>query len=262
MKPSHIIPHVVAGIILIGGLCVLFSGLSLPVYTDPDAPAELSRSLENLPRDERFDQWYQKLPEHETAYKQLTDLGRGLIALALGISSATLFLRLVGKVSGKRAGWIIRTYWSLLWAIKIPLTVWYYGVRQVRFDYPVWGDSTAIGVFQDSIAWIVGFVVFSLALRILMTGYGFPKAILLSPPRGAWGWSRSIVLWLWLAVLILCVVPAIGDGDEGMVVSCTGAIPVILLALSGIAGKVEEKPAVPASEVHSALPFPPCDPQP
>lgn len=232
MKPLHTVLQVVAAVILLGGIAVFLSGNSLPVYIDPKAPEELSQKLENLPRDERFAQWYQQLAEVETSHKRETDLGRGLVALGLGISIGVIFLHCLSKAHRNRVGMWIGLFWTMLWGIKLPLSTWYYSVRQSRFDYPVWGDSVAIGVFQDCIAWVVGFIVFSVLLAVLMRGYRYPASIALKSPTGGWGWFRTIGLWLWMALLVGCILPAVGDGDEGMVLSCTAAIPVILLALS------------------------------
>jgi hypothetical protein len=232
MKTPLVVLQVVAAVILLSGLAVFFSGNSLPVYTDPKAPEELSHKLEDLQRDERFAQWYQQLAQVETSHKRQTDLGRGMLALGLGISIGALFLHWLPKTNGQRVGIWIAVFWTMLWGIKFPLTMWYYSVRQSRFDYPVWGDSIAIGVFQDCSAWMVGFIAFSILLAVLMMRHRFPVIIALRSPSGGWGWLRTIGLWLWMALLAACILPAIGDGDEGMALSCTAAIPVILLALS------------------------------
>jgi len=232
MKTSLVVLQVLAVVILVSGLAVFFSGNSLPVYTDPKAPEELSHKLEDLPRDERFFQWYQQLEQHETSHKQLTDLGRGLIALGLGISIVAFFLHWLPKTNGKRVAVWIAALWTMLWAVKFPLTMWYYSVRQSRFDYPIWGDSIAIGVFQDFIEWVIGFIALSIFLAVLMIRHRFPVSVALRSPDSAWGWSRTIALWLWMFLLAACILPGVGDGDEGMVLSCTAAIPVILLALS------------------------------
>ncbi len=73
MKPPLVVLQVLAAVTLLSGVAVFFSGHSLPVYTDPGAPEELSRKLENLPREERFHQWYQQLEQYETSHKLLRD---------------------------------------------------------------------------------------------------------------------------------------------------------------------------------------------
>ena len=260
MKTPFVVLHVLAAVILLSGLAVFLSGHSLPVYTDPKAPEELSHKLQDLPREERFSQWYQQLAQHETSHKRLTDLGRGLIALGLGISIGALFLHWLPKTNGNRVGLWIAVFWTILWGIKFPLTMWYYSVRQSRFDYPVWGDSIAIGVFQDCLAWVFGFIAFSILLSVLMMRHQFPVSVVLRSPTGGWGWIRTSGLWLWMTLLAACILPAIGDGDEGMVLSCTAAIPVILIALSAPEKKhnktsllTPDPPRVPADSADSTL---------
>ena len=232
MKPVFIVLQVIAGIIFLCGSGILMSGSSLPVYTDPRAPEELSNKLQDLPSDQRFSQWYEDLAKFETRHKSLTDLGRGLMAFGIGISIATLFIHGLSKARPNRVRLWIRLYWTLLWGIKFPLTMWYYTVRQLRFEYPVWGDSIAIGIFQSWFLWVVGLIVTSVLLAILMIRYQYATCIALYRPHGIWGWFRAIALSLWLLLLAACIYPAIPGGDEGMVISCTAAITVILLALS------------------------------
>ena len=243
MKTPLVVLQVLSAVILLSGLAVFFSGNLLPVYTDPKAPEELSHKLQDLPREERFFQWYQQLEQYETSHKRLTDLGRGLISLGLGASIGALFLHWLPKTNGKQVGVWVAAFWTILWAIKFPLTMWYYSVRQSRFDYPVWGDSIAIGVFQEFIVWVIGFIALSILLAVLMIRHRFPVSVALRSPDSGWGWSRTIGLWLWMFLLVACILPAVGDGDEGMVLSCTAAIPVILLALSATEQKKHNKAA-------------------
>jgi hypothetical protein len=259
MKTPFVVLQVLAAVILLGGFAVFFSAQSLPVYTDPKAPEELSHKLQDLPREERFSQWYQQLAQFETPHKRQTDLGRGLVALGLGIFIGTLFLHWLPKTNGKRVGGWIAVYWIILWGIKFPLTVWYYSVRQARFDYPIWGDSIAIGIFQDCIAWVFGCIAFSAFLAALMIRHRFPASVSLRSPAGGWGWLRTIGLWLWMVLLGACILPAIGDGDEGMVLSCTAAIPVILLALSA-PEQMDDDWSLPADP--PGVPLDPGDPTP
>lgn len=250
MKRVFVVLLVVACVIALEGLRKLKLGSDLPVYTNPAALEELSDKLENLPGAQRSERWYRELPRYETAHKSLTDTGRGLISLAVAILLGVLFLYLSGRTGGRQRGLLVWVYWTFLWGIKVPLSMWYYVLRYQRRDYPVWGDSFVIGVTQEWIAWGVGFAVFTILLCILMIRYQFPCSILISRPQGRRGWTRAIILWLWIALLLLCGLPAIGDGDEGGVISCIGALPVILLALAGIRRSSGEivlpAPALPA----------------
>ena len=232
MKLSVKLFQIVSAILILSGAVVFLSGYSLPVYTNPDAPAKLSLELQDLPRNERFAQWYKQLPAHETSHKRLTDLGRCLAGLGLGLFSGALLLQKLPEVKPNRVGIWIGVYWTVLWIIKFPLSIWYYSIRQSRFDYPTWGDSIGIGLFQDFAAWVIGYIVSSSALAILMMRHRFPARVALIWPVGGWERGRAVALWLWMLLLLACILPAMIDGDEGMVIPCTAAIPVILLALS------------------------------
>jgi hypothetical protein len=232
MKNPLMVLQVLAAFFVLSGIGVFLSGHSLAVYTDPKAPETLSNALQDLPRDERFTQWYKQLPEHETSHKRLSDIGRGLVALGLGVFIGASFLHWLPKTNGKLTAVWIGALWTILWAIKFPLSMWYYSVRQSRFDYPIWGDSTAIGMFQDFFAWVLGFFASSIVLAVFMIRHQFPVRVELRRPTSGWGWFRTIGLWFWMLLLAACILPAIGDGDEGMVLPCTAALTVILLALS------------------------------
>lgn len=250
MKSPFAILQTAACIIFLGGFITLLSGLSLPVYTSPNAPEKLSEALSNLPVEQQYKKWHTELPKIETAHKRLTDIGRGVIALALGISVAAFFLRRLRKINERKIKWFVAGFWTLLWAVKIPLTIWYYWLRQERFDYPVNGDAIAIPIVQDWVISTLGFIVFSILLWVLLIRRNLPQQIGLRIPRKPWEWIRSIILWLWIALLLVCIFPEVIDGDEGMVLSCTGAIPVILLALSTIP-KPQKKEPDAAVEIQS-----------
>jgi len=156
MNAGNVAGAVMAGLILIVGCAFYFTGSAQPVYTDVDAPARLSQELQDLPRDERFKAWYEQLPAYETTHKQYTDIGRGLISLALGILAGMVFLKIISRLTNGKRLLVIIAFWLGLWGIKFPLSAWYYSLRQGRFEYPVWGDSIAIGLFQDYAAWVIG----------------------------------------------------------------------------------------------------------
>ena len=42
-----------------------------------------------------------------------------------------------------------------------------------------------------------------------------PAAIAIQRADGAWSWVRVCVLWTWIVLLVVCIVPAIGDGVKG-----------------------------------------------
>ena len=217
---------------LILGVVLWCIGASMPIYTDPQAPERLSLELKDHPREVRFGEWYSGLKRVETQHKQLTDVGRGLMAFALGMVLCVGIASFYQHYSGASQITFVVISWLAVWALKIPFSGWYYGLRQKRFDFPVWGDSIAIPVMSETFTWIVGAVVSGLALLSLMYRHRFSASLRPSMPIGVWAWTRCLALGVWLLLILFCVVSGIWDGDEGMVISCLGAIPLILAVLS------------------------------
>lgn len=222
----------IAAVLILAGAALIVSAVRLPVYTDANAPERLSRELETRPRETRFKEWYSRLPAYETAHKKLSDCGRGLVAAGAGLLLAVGIWTLYHRFSWMRTGWAVFIVWILLWVARIPFTAWYYGLRQQRFDYPVWGDSIAIPVVSESITWIAGAVISSLVLAALLYRHPLPRAIRIARPHSVLGWIRAVVIGCWIAILGLCVATGIPDGDEGIVLTATAASVILLAFLS------------------------------
>ncbi len=224
---------ITAAILLIvaGAACVLYSQ-SIPVYSDADAPSRISSELASLPRETRFKEWYSRLLAFETPHKRFSDVGRGLCAAGVALLASLGLWRLYHRSARARTVAAVLTIWSALWLGRIPFTMWYYIVRQQRFDYPAWGDSIAIALFSESIAWFVGAVLSSLILRLLLIRHPLPAAIRLVRPSSAYGWVRAVFIGCWLAALALCVFEGVSDGDEGVVLASTIASVILLAFLS------------------------------
>lgn len=222
-------------LLLLTGLALLAYAETFPIYWDASAPEKLSDQLEKSlsPQSHsRFDQWYARLPLYESPHKKLSDWGRGLIAAGLGMTGACGILWLHHRLRGHGGTIAILALWIALWLIRIPFSIWYYGVRQERFDYPIWGDSIGIPIYEESSAWILGAIISSIILGLLLLRHPLPPQIQFSKPGTPLAWIRSVFLILWLVVLGLAVITGIPDGDEGMVISCTGAFAIILIFLS------------------------------
>ena len=230
----------VSGAILLIGLCALFYALSLPVYSDDDAPSRLSLTLQDLPRDQRFKAWYSELSSFETHHKVISDTARGLIALGLTLALATGSLRLYAQKPQIRQIWLLFLFWLGLWAIKVPFTFWFYSFRAQRFDYPSWGDSIAIPIFSSVTTWVVGCALTTVILLLLLYGRRLPSSLEWSRPRSLWSWIRTLGVGCWILILFLLVVTSIPDGDEGMIISCGLAIPVLWLTLLAEKKMVEQ----------------------
>ncbi len=207
-------------------------GQSFPVYTDMNGPNELARVLDDAPGESRTQKWYEELAKIETPHKRCTDLGRGLMALAAGLGLAW---RLTWKYERKRQDekWVyLQRAWFGLWLLRVPLIVTYYVLRQGRHDYPWWADTIVIGIFSDWSSMAVGWAMSWVLLCGLLAGYSLPEKIRWRRPVGLWGHGRYALVALWLVVLLGLVFWGVMDGDEGLVIACTGAVPVLLAFLA------------------------------
>jgi len=155
-------------VLILAGASLVIYATTLPVYTDAAAPERLSNELEAKPRETRFKEWYSRLRTYETPHKKLSDFGRGLCAAGAGLLLASGVWVLYHRSPRMRTTWAVLILWLALWAMRIPFSMWYHGVRQQRFDYPVWGDSIAIPVFSESLTWIVGALISSFVLALLL----------------------------------------------------------------------------------------------
>lgn len=243
--------------LIMAGVGFLIYSAKWPVYTDGDAPEHLSDQLSPSgdmkpgEMDARFKEWFSHLRTYETPHKRLSDLGRGLCAAGFGMLLASGIWALYHRRAWMRTARAVFFVWFTLWAARIPLSVWYYGLRQQRFDYPSWGDSIAIGIFNDWLTWIIGAVISSLVLVALLKGYKFSAEIRLLRPESIYGWVRATLFALWMVFLAMCVIYGIPGGDEGAVLSSIGASVVLLFFLSAdevrSSGKLRETPMAPAT---------------
>lgn len=219
-------------VLILAGVGLVIYATSLPVYTDAAAPERLSSELEAQPRETRFKEWYSRLRTYETPHKKLSDFGRGLCAAGVGLLLASGVWILYHRFPRMRTTWAVFLLWLALWATRIPFSMWYHGVRQRRFDYPVWGDSIAIPVFSESLTWIAGALISSLVLAVLLIRHPLPTRIRVFRPSSAYSWTRAAFLACWIAILGLCVASGIPDGDEGMVLTAVIASVILLAFLS------------------------------
>ena len=206
-------------------------GESLPVYTDPGTPGRLSLELQEKTRDVRFREWYDQLKSFETPHKKLSDLGRGLVALGVGSLLALGLWRFYERMKPERRAIFFLITWCGIWAIRIPSSYWYYMLRQRRFDYPSWGDSVAIPIFSDIFAWMIDCVVLGVILILLMVRHRLPETIQWRKPKGWLAWVRYLFLTTWILFFLLALIEGVSDGDEGMVISNSTTLPLILVVL-------------------------------
>jgi hypothetical protein len=240
----------VAILVVLGltGVGLFVYSTTLPVYTDPNAPFRISEELSDKPREERFREWYARLSAYETGHKKFSDYGRGLLAAAIGLAATGGLVVLYQRNACMRRRRVIFGVWLGLWALRIPFSFWYYHVRQERFDYPTWGDSTAIPVAQESLVWMVCALLSSTLLWLSLGRRRLAERVHFILPRSASSWFRSALLSIWLLILAFCIVPGVADGDEGTVFSCLVASAIIVIVLSMPEAKPIGKEAATAPE--------------
>ena len=188
-----------------------------PTYTDPNAPSRLSLELESLPQDTAFAEWHRRLATYETPRKRLSDLGRGVAAAGAGLlPCAAALWAIYHRFSRSAHHRGMLAVWVGLWLMRLPLIVWYYGLRMHRFDFPTWGDAIIISIFEEWCYVIVSAVVrVGCARRAPVSGAGFPIRIRLAAPRSTVDWVRAVVVGVWLVALAELVRVGVPDGDEG-----------------------------------------------
>ena len=227
-------------VLILAGVSLIIYATTLPVYTDTAAPERLSRELASKPREIRSTEWYCRLRTYETPHKKLSDFGRGLSAAGVGLLLACGVWILYHRFPWMRTAWAVFLLWIALWAMRIPITIWYYWIREQRFDYPVWGDSIGIPVASESVVWIAGALISSLVLAVLLIRYPLPARIKFVRPRSAYGWCRAAFLAGWILMIGFCVAAGVQDGDEGMVLTPIIASVILLVFLSANQGTSKE----------------------
>jgi hypothetical protein len=131
---------------------------------------------------------------------------------------------------------VLLVIWFALWLIRIPFSYWYYGLRQERFDYPVWADSIAIPVGSETVIWLAGGAVSTLFLLLLLVRCSPQATLRPARPATPYAVMRAGLLGLWILLLAACVLEGVWDGDEGMVLSCTLGAAIIVIFLSASPG--------------------------
>ncbi len=221
----------ISAILTITGIFALWYAVSLPVYTDKNAPSRLADELQHLPYEEGTHEWFKRLPDYETPHKAISDAARSLISLGVTISLACGLIDLYIKRPFARTKWFIIVAWVLLWGLKYPFSLYFYFLRMVRYDYPPWADSIMIAIFSDWVTWTLGCILTTLIIFGLLYGRRLADSCLWVKPNTIMSSIRAVFILLWITLLGFLLLISINPGDEGMIISCGLAIPLLWFIL-------------------------------
>ncbi|MCL1910168.1 MAG: hypothetical protein FWG05_04450 [Kiritimatiellaeota bacterium] len=202
---------ILALLFALGITAALVGSLRYDWYTVPKEKLfNLSNRLHDFPREERFEQWYVERTKLETPRKFMVDCGTGFatlsVVLALLFATTRFPLR---KAGTPRRKWMFILIYIMSVVIQTPLSCFFHDTRLRRFEYPVWGDSILIPIFQtftlSVVLGIIGLLFFLFALAFAE----FPAPL--------WNWSskrkiRSLIVTLIFGAPVALFLVLLRDG--------------------------------------------------
>jgi hypothetical protein len=221
VRMSQIWPFFIALCFFIG-LGLWSSSFCYPWYNVPESEVhQLAYRLEELPRDTRWKLWNTELKKLETPRKSLRDIGIGVLTLSCALAALYAIFRFPlydAKTFKSRTSCLI--VYLLALAVQIPYETYFLWHRLRRGDYPVWGDSIGIGLYQNAHLCVVLAVIGTPLLALLLWKIRLPCRIFI--------WAHAhitlnlIVIGLLspfvlLSLFILCA--GVVDGHSGEVIS-------------------------------------------
>lgn len=213
-------------------------GLRYPWYSVPeDEVWSLSARLESKSRDQRFREWYKELNKLETPRKSLQDAGQGFICLSfvLGVLRLTSGFPLKDAKTPRWRWTFVAIYLATL-AAQVPASIFYYGQRQARHDYPTWGDSIVIGIAQTAMLAIVFAAIGCLILWPFLAKSKFPTD-LYAWPKNQTRFNLIVTIGFGLFTT-LCLYSLPHDVMDGGIGAIIMAVVLTYLFLSLRAGLV------------------------
>lgn len=217
-----------AALLALIGATLMGSALTLPIYTDPHAPARLSAELQPG----QLAEWYTQLATYETPRKSRFNWGLGVFSLGIALAASLGLMRLFLHHPKFRNIETFFIAWSVLWLLRFPATIFFYGLRQSWFEYPTWSDAIGIVILREFSAWIVGALVTSVFLIAFVLGRQLPEKLVWVRPTRFLEWIRFGVLELWILLLALIIAGSIPVGDIGAILSGVPAIALLLLLIA------------------------------
>ena len=170
----------------------------------------------------------------------MVDCGSGIVMLAVMLGALFATTRFPSSKAGTPRWrlFLVLFYLGAL-VVQAPLVMFVLGMRQRRFDYPVWGDSIGIGIFQTCTTTVV---LGGIGLVLLLVTLAFVKF-----PVTLWVWSSghkvfstliSVAYGILIAFVLLLLV---GDVPMGKLGSIVVDVVLIYTFLSLRAGIIEKK---------------------
>ncbi len=195
---------------------MLSASLRYPWHTVSEQEiGNLSVRLGDKPQDVRFREWYEERAKVDTPRKVLNDTGTGLLALAAILAVLRLLTGFPLQDSrSPKWRWLFIVAYLIALAVQVPSSFWYYGLRQSRFEYPTWGDSIIIGVFQTFMACAVFAVVGCLLWWPYLAKSRFPAALFAWPGnQNRFNVIVSLGFGAFTALCLIAVPSEVRDGN-------------------------------------------------
>ncbi len=206
----------------------------LPLYKDEEAVSKLSMevSREGGSRGQRMQRWMEGIKKLQTQHWPLSNLGRGLMALACGLVLAGgLWQWMQGLPVGRRPEFLAWA-WTGLWLLSFFGAVFHHQRLQAYLNFPGSSDSLTVPIVAEGIRLVIGYVGTGLLLKFLCQGWQLPARWQWSRPSTLGEWIRAVVLGLGMVYLIWRVWDGILYGRAGQVVACAGAVSLLVLVLA------------------------------
>ena len=237
--------------IALTGCGMLSASLRYPWHTVSEQEiGNLSARLRDKPRDVRFREWYEERAKLDIPRKVLNDSGTGLLALAATLAVLRLLtgFPLQDSRSPKWRWLFIASYLTAL-AVQVPSSFWYYGLRQSRFEYPTWGDSIIIGVFQTFMACAVFAVIGCLLWWPFLAKSRFPARLFVWPENQIrFNVIVSLGFGTFTALCLIAVPSEVRDGNLGGILMALVLAYLFLSVRAGLVTRQAEESKNSSSE--------------
>jgi hypothetical protein len=251
--------------IALAGGGMLSASLRYPWHTVSEQEiGNLSARLGDKPREVRFREWYEERAKLDTPRKVLNDTGTGLLALAATLAMLRLLTGFPLQDSrSPKWRWLFIVAYLIALAVQVPSSFWYYGLRQSRFDYPAWGDSIIIGVFQTFMACAVFAVVGCLLWWPFLAKSRFPATLYSWPGnQNRFNVIVSLGFGAFAALCLVAVPSEVRDGNLGGILMTLVLAYLFLSVRAGLVTRQAEKvkdrtsepPVAPYSEPAARSP--------